>query len=76
MSNIKLGKLTEGNEGESLNDVETALDGVGIKLRDNTGNWRSFEKVLDEVGAKWKNLSSIEQSALSTAIAGKLKPCA
>ncbi len=69
MSNVAAGKDTD-DEGESLNDVEKALNAQGIALRSAMGEWRSFEDVLDEVAAKWKNFNDTQRSQIATAIAG------
>ena len=70
MGNVKAGKFVDDETGESLNDVESVLGKVGIKLRDGQGQFRNFGDVLDEIGAKWKSYNSVEQNALTTAIAG------
>ena len=69
MSNVAAGKDTD-DEGESLNDVETTLNSLGITLRKSQKEWRSFEDVLDEVAGKWNNFADTEQSKIATAIAG------
>lgn len=69
MSNVAAGKDTD-DEGESLNDVEKALNAQGIALRSAMGEWRSFEDVLDEVAAKWKKFNDTQRSQIATAIAG------
>lgn len=69
MSNVSAGKDTD-DDGEKLNDVEKALEKNNIKLRDATGQWRNFEKVLDEVAGKWKDFTEVQRSQIATAIAG------
>lgn len=71
MSNVAAGKDIDDN-GESLNDVETALNKQGIALRSAKGEWKNFEDVIDEVAEKWNNgtFNSIQQSQIATAIAG------
>ena len=71
MSNVAAGKDTD-DEGEALNDVERTLNRMGIALRSAQGEWRSFEDVLDEVAAKWKDgtFTDVEKSQIATAIAG------
>lgn len=69
MSNVAAGKEID-DEGESLNDVESALNKVGIALRSSQNEWRNFEDVLDEVAGKWNDFTSAEQSQVATAIAG------
>ena len=69
MGNVAAGKEID-DEGESLNDVETTLNKMGIALRSSQHEWRNFEEVLDEVAVKWKDFNSTEQSQIATAIAG------
>lgn len=69
MSNVAAGKDID-EEGESLNDVETTLNKMGITLRDSQDEWRNFEDVIDEVARKWNAFSSTQQSQIATAIAG------
>jgi len=66
-SNVKLNKLVD-DDGESLNDYERVLTRVGIRLRDNLGEFRDFTDVLDDVQAKWSSLTEVEQSAIATAL--------
>mgnify|MGYP000946278823 FL=1 len=63
------------DQGESLNNVNTVLDKVGVKLRDAQGNFRNFGTVLDEVASKWKTYTNVEQNQIGTAIAGKRVVC-
>ena len=70
MQNIKTGNLIDPETSEPLNDVETTLNGMGIKLRENENTWRNFGDVLDEVAGKWQNFSDTQKSALATAFAG------
>jgi TP901 family phage tail tape measure protein len=73
MSNVKLGKL-EDEDGtditEELNNVETMLNRIGIPLRKNAMEWNNFGDVLDKLATKWSTLSSVEQSAIATALGG------
>jgi TP901 family phage tail tape measure protein len=63
-----LGKAME--DGMDLNRVEKALLSVDVPLRDLTGQFRSLETVLMDVGEKWDTLTSVEQAYLATALAG------
>lgn len=69
MGNVKLGKFLS-DDGEDLSDVEKILSHFGIALRDNNEQFRDFGEVLDDVAAKWKNFSNVDQNALATTIAG------
>ena len=63
-----IGKATE--DGMSLNRVEKALDSIGVRLRDSSGQFRNLETVLTDVGEKWTTLTSIEQAYIATSLAG------
>lgn len=54
----------------SINQVQNALEVVGIQLTDITGTLRSTEDVLDELGRKWDTLSANQQAAVAKALAG------
>lgn len=69
-SNVKIGKLTDDESGESLNDFETVLNSIGIALRDSSGNFRNFNEVLIEIGDSYDRLNSVQISALATALGG------
>jgi len=69
MQNIKLGKMFE-DEATNINDVEKALSLVDITLRETSDTFRPMGDVLDEISSKWSTLSTTEQSALATTIAG------
>lgn len=62
------GKTLE--DGMNINNVETQLAYVGIALRNTSGELRSTEEVLDELGQKWNTLSSNQQAAVAKALAG------
>ena len=69
LQNVSAGKDLD-DEGEKLNDVEKRLNSLGIKLRDSVDEWRDVSDILDEVGNRWESFTSIEKSAISTALAG------
>lgn len=62
--------LDEEGEVTSLNNVEKALRSVGISLRDSYGLFRDLQDVLDDLGAKWDSLNSVQQAYIATSIAG------
>lgn len=70
MGNIKEGKLIDPETQEDLSSVEITLGNLGIKLRENGGQFRNFGKILDEVYAKWDKLGSVNQRALAVAFSG------
>ena len=46
LGNIKAGRLIDPETGESLSDVETVLNNIGVKLRTNATDWREYQDVL------------------------------
>ena len=68
--NVKLGKFID-DTGESLNNVETILGQFGIRLRDSANEWRNLEDVIDEIGQRWSEFTSVEKSAIATQVAGE-----
>ena len=68
MQDIKAGKVDE--DGLGLNNVETALTRVDIKLRDSQTEFRDMGVVLEELALKWEGLNEIEQANIGKAIAG------
>ena len=57
-------------EFESLNDIETVLSSIGIKLRENAKEWRDIDDVLQDIADSWDNWDKTTQNAVATAIAG------
>ena len=73
MNDIKAGKLSlvdEDGTTELLSDVEITLKNVGIDLRATMSEFNNSGEVLDALAAKWDNLSSVQQAALTKAFAG------
>lgn len=70
MGNIKSKYLIDPETGEDLSDVESVLSGVGIRLRDTVGEFRSLEDVLYEVGTKWHDYGTVQQRAIAKAFGG------
>lgn len=67
--NVKIGQFVD-DDGESLSDVETILNSIGIKLRDTNQEFRDFETVLDEVAKSWNTYSSVQQASIAKAFSG------
>lgn len=67
----ELSDYGETLEGDTdINNVESQLAYVGIALRNNEGELRSTEDVLDELGKKWDTLDKNQQAAVAKALAG------
>lgn len=58
------------DEWESLSDVETALDNIGIKLRENATTYKDTEEILSQIAEKWDTLDQTTQNSLVSALAG------
>ena len=82
--NIAAGKFTAAqsdidsenyNEEEwsGLNDVETALKALGIKIRSSVDTFRDFDDVMEEIASKWDTFSSVQQSGIATSLAGGIR---
>ena len=59
--NVKLGSLDE--DGKSINDVEKAMNKIGISIRTNRGEFKDFNSVLEQFMAKIK-AGSINQTEM------------
>jgi soluble lytic murein transglycosylase-like protein len=57
-------------DGTKVNQVAKALNAVGVQLMDSQGQFRNFGNVMDELGAKWKNLDSRQKAYVATTVAG------
>ena len=65
---LNLGKTLE--DGTDLNKYSAALDKVGISIKDTSGNVKEMDTILDELGARWKDLAKDEQLAVAQTVAG------
>lgn len=67
---IKVGKFEDYESGESLSNVEKALNKVGIKLRENLTDYRDLSDVLKELAGKYNTLNDVERNSINTALFG------
>ena len=65
---LQLGKTLE--DGTTLNKYSSALEAVGVNIKDDTGNLKDMDNILSEIGAKWETLSKDQQVALAQTVAG------
>ena len=65
---LNLGETLD--DGTTLNKYSEALEKVGINIKDQFGNLKDTDVILDEMGAKWKVLSKDQQMALAQTVAG------
>lgn len=67
MGKIKAGKLIDTETQENISDVEVVLADLGIKLREDGSTWRNFGDILDDVNARWKDLTDTERRQVANA---------
>lgn len=65
---LQLGETLE--DGTTLNKYSSALEAVGVNIKDDTGNLKDMDNILSEIGAKWETLSKDQQVALAQTVAG------
>ena len=65
---LKLGQTLE--DGVDLNKYSKALASVGVQVLDAQGQLRNMGAVIDELGEKWNQLSTAQQSALAQTVGG------
>lgn len=65
---LQLGETLE--DGTTLNKYSSALEAVGVNIKDDTGNLKKMDNILSEIGAKWETLSKDQQVALAQTVAG------
>ena len=65
---LNLGETMD--DGTTLNKYSSALAKVGIDIKDTTGEIKTMDTILDELGTKWQTLSNDTQMALAQTVAG------
>lgn len=68
IQDLELGNTLD--DGTTLGKYAEALNKVGINIKDTSGELKKMDKILEEMGAKWKQLSKDEQVALAQNVAG------
>lgn len=68
MQDLELGKTLD--DGTTLGTYSQALEKIGINIKTASGEVKDMDDILDELGAKWGNLSSDVQLATAQAVAG------
>jgi len=66
----RMQKITDGDMPSELNKVDQALQSIGISLKDDTGQIKSLQLVVEQLGGKWESLTKNQQAYLATSIAG------
>lgn len=65
---LKLGETLE--DGTDLNQYSAALSVVGVNIKNASGELKSMDTILDELGSRWQSLAQDEKVALAQTVAG------
>ena len=65
---LQLGETLD--DGTTLNKYSQALEKVGINIKDQNGELKNMDTILDEMGTKWETLNKDQQLALAQTVAG------
>ena len=65
---LNLGETLD--DGTTLNKYSQALMAVGVNIKDQSGQLKDMDVILDELGAKWGSLNKDTQIALAQTVAG------
>lgn len=68
MEDLQLGNELE--DGTTLGTYSSALASAGVAVKDNNGNLRDMNDILDDTMARWDSLSRAQQVALAQSVAG------
>lgn len=69
LGDLQMGKTLD--DGVSLGGVSSALEKVGVAVLDVNGDMRSMGDIIEDLMAKWQDLSTAQQQALAVKLAGK-----
>ena len=65
---LNLGETLD--DGTTLNKYSSALEVVGVNIKNEAGELKSMDEILDEIGAKWDAIGKDQQIALAQTVAG------
>ena len=68
LQSLKLGETLE--DGVDLTKYSNALKTIGVDVLDAAGNLRSMDDILEDMGAKWQDLSDAQKTALAQTVGG------
>lgn len=68
LSSVSLGETLE--DDVNLTKYTKALEKVGVDVLDATGNLKSMNSILDELGAKWETLNQAQKVAVAQTVGG------
>lgn len=67
----EMGEDTEGMVDSTAKLREEILALSGVDIMENANEFKSTYKIMDELAAKWEDLSDIQQATITELIAGK-----
>lgn len=65
---LNLGETLD--DGTTLNKYSSALEAVGVNIKNEAGELKDMDDILDEIGAKWNTIGKDQQIALAQTVAG------
>lgn len=65
---LNLGETLD--DGTTLNKYSSALEAVGVNIKNEAGQLKDMDEILDEIGAKWDTIGKDQQIALAQTVAG------
>lgn len=65
---LNLGETLD--DGTTLNKYSSALEAVGVNIKNEAGQLKDMDEILDEIGAKWSTIGKDQQIALAQTVAG------
>lgn len=65
---LNLGETLD--DGTTLNKYSSALESVGVNIKNEAGQLKDMDDILDEIGAKWDTIGKDQQIALAQTVAG------
>ena len=68
VQDLELGETLD--DGTTLGQYSEALMKVGINIKDDVGTLKDMDVILEEMGAKWKEIDKDQQVALAKSVAG------
>ena len=68
LQSVSLGQTLE--DGVNLTKYSSALEKIGVSVLDTTGQLRSMDDILEDMGARWNQLNDSQKTALAQTVGG------
>ena len=69
LGDLRMGETLE--DGVNLGTYAQEVEKVGVEVLDAQGNLRGMGDIIEDLMVKWQDMSSAEQTALATTVAGR-----